>query len=111
MEQNGFRVALQWVPFHVGLSGNEEADRLASEALRFSPSFQVPDDLRRHCRTVRQHFDTLAPHGQARGPPCYTKGLKREESTLLFRIRPAVHTWISSSFGTKVLSSLPCLRG
>ncbi|KAG0430517.1 hypothetical protein HPB47_022612 [Ixodes persulcatus] len=46
MEANGFVVQFQWVPSHIGIKGNEAADRLAAEAHHRTPSLEPPDDPR-----------------------------------------------------------------
>lgn len=76
-KRKGFRIAFQRDFSHAGLLGNKKVNRLASKVHRLSPSLQTPGGLRCHCRAVRQHFVTPAPHGQYRRHLCHAKGLKR----------------------------------
>lgn len=81
-------VTIQWVPSHVGIPGNERADRLARDAHHLSPSISCPWDPRRPYRDVRKLFlpvtDPKAPPSPA---PCVFKGFSRKENTLLLRLR------------------------
>lgn len=84
-KENGFSVRFQWVPSHVGVLGNEAADQLAREATSCTRLLKVAPGERRILKTIIQnHFRSLwLPQHR----PCVTKGMKRTEATLLFRIR------------------------
>lgn len=85
IKENGFCVRFQWVPSHVGVLGNEAADQLAREATSCTRLLKVAPDERRILKTIIQdHFRSL---WRPQHRPCVTKGMKRTEATLLFRIR------------------------
>ncbi|XP_037501543.1 uncharacterized protein LOC119375437 [Rhipicephalus sanguineus] len=94
--QSGCELSLHWVPSHVGIPGNEDADRAAKEA--HDPSNEFTDfvssaDVGRLLvtRYVRgKHPDPRVASGNAprRLPP---KGLSRRDLRLLLRLRIGCH--------------------
>ncbi|XP_064469851.1 ribonuclease H-like [Ornithodoros turicata] len=44
LECDGFAVGFQWIPSHVGIPGNQEADRIANSCHNLSPEIPTPHD-------------------------------------------------------------------
>jgi ribonuclease HI len=42
LERHGYGVHIMWIPSHVGVMGNERADRLAGEAFQGDTEFAAP---------------------------------------------------------------------
>ena len=85
-----FSVSLQWVPAHVGLTGNEKADLLAKIGSQ-APQTQNPVTYREARRLLHSRFngDWKKDNGgyQAHLDPSWR--LKRAQQTTIFRLRPA----------------------
>ncbi|XP_064462228.1 uncharacterized protein LOC135372659 [Ornithodoros turicata] len=89
--QNNTRVALQWLPSHVGIPGNEHADQLCKDATRKPPIFKLPTTQWQIYKTIKayiwnQHPDQPTATGTA-PPPCLTTGLSRQEAKVLLKLR------------------------
>jgi hypothetical protein len=42
LERHGYGIHIMWIPSHVGVMGNERADRLAGEAVQGDTDFAAP---------------------------------------------------------------------
>ncbi|KAL0883429.1 hypothetical protein ABMA27_016810 [Loxostege sticticalis] len=81
----GINLRLQWVPSHVGLSGNEEADRLAKLACTTGINFsivpfytEILPKFRKSCYTkFKEYFDKRS----------VDKGICRKHIVILHRLR------------------------
>lgn len=89
--QQGISLILQWIPSHVGIPGNEEADRLANAA-HFTPgsAFPIPPSV--NLKPVIQKVLTSYSqhHAQTTVPKrkhSFTRGLDRAVATALHRLR------------------------
>ncbi|KAM7300365.1 uncharacterized protein ISCGN_020929 [Ixodes scapularis] len=90
LESKGWHIAYQWLPSHVGISGNETADRLANAAHHIHvPTLVIPKmyeaRLIIHKEIEKLHPDTRVSTGKppARVPP----KLSRASASLLHRLR------------------------
>ncbi|KAM7306770.1 uncharacterized protein ISCGN_010436 [Ixodes scapularis] len=90
LESKGWHIAYQWLPSHVGISGNETADRLANAAHHIHvPTLVIPKmyeaRLIIHKEIEKLHPDTRVSAGKppARVPP----KLSRASASLLHRLR------------------------
>ncbi|XP_049522843.1 uncharacterized protein LOC125945228 [Dermacentor silvarum] len=90
--EQGCDLVFQWVPSHVGLQGNEEADRLAKEAHSLPVSlsrFMTRFDVARH--SVAGYLKTQHPDPRVAGgmPPKLLprRGLSRRDCALILRLR------------------------
>lgn len=54
-------VCFQWVPGHVGVQGNEKAERLAAVAHQEPTSFDPPTDTLKATHDVRIHIKNMKP--------------------------------------------------
>ena len=54
IEENGFPIALQWVPSHTGVAGNEEADRAANEAHTLDTTTPCPLSIEEGKRKIKK---------------------------------------------------------
>lgn len=87
----GVTVALQWVPSHKGIPGNEVADQLCRQASTKPPSRTCQPTASCIKRKIKAHVWSFHPdEPTALGtapPPCLTAGLTRKDASLLLRIR------------------------
>ncbi|XP_037564908.1 uncharacterized protein LOC119444609 [Dermacentor silvarum] len=90
--ERGCDLVFQWVPSHIGLQGNEEADRLAKEAHSSSvplSRFVTRFDVARH--SVAGYVRTQHPDPRVAGgiPPRLLprRGLSRRDRALILRLR------------------------
>ncbi|KAK7097663.1 hypothetical protein V1264_004608 [Littorina saxatilis] len=79
-------VAVQWIPAHCGLSGNEEADRLAKtgshlEQTRPTVSYSEAKTL------VKRHYQTTWNAQHSLPSDDQMPNLQRHQQTILFRLR------------------------
>lgn len=80
----GQQVALWWVPAHVGLRGNERADRLAKEAHRDTDVVEISPDPHYQRRQAGRAIRSVAVRALCRRAPCPTRGMSRAEESLLY---------------------------
>ena len=80
------KVAVQWIPAHCGLSGNEEADRLAKSGSHLEQVNSIVS-YREAKTLVKRHYQTFwtAQHS----PPSDDQmpNLQRHQQTTIFRLR------------------------
>ncbi|XP_070195246.1 uncharacterized protein [Littorina saxatilis] len=80
---------LQWVPAHVGLPGNEQADRLAKEGSRQLTQPSNPATYEETKTLVRSKFraDWVAQNDGYRADQDPIRKLERNQQTLIFCLR------------------------
>lgn len=105
LNNKGFTVKFQWIPSHIGITGNEKADALAYAALYQPPKVKVPKSNQVKKSDIRNHFGSLwvPPH-----MPCVTKRFHREEASLLYRIRTGSASTPAWLFKTGRINSPNC---
>lgn len=83
----GQNITIQWIPSHIGLAGNERADRLAYEALKHELRVPaVPDPKRTGTQAVGMLKAVLSRALEKR-LPFPTRNLSRRQTSLLYRLR------------------------
>ncbi|KAG0416735.1 hypothetical protein HPB47_006181 [Ixodes persulcatus] len=90
VEDLGWSLALQWIPSHVGIPGNERADELAARAHNDGDPTFLLDRFNEAHRLIRDTIRKKHPHtGVATGrpPPSIPRKLPRSEASLLHRLR------------------------
>ncbi|KAG0421270.1 hypothetical protein HPB47_002837 [Ixodes persulcatus] len=90
VEDLGWSLALQWIPSHVGIPGNERTDELAARAHNDGDPTFLLDRFNEAHRLIRDTIRTKHPHtGVATGrpPPSIPRKLPRSEASLLHRLR------------------------
>lgn len=91
LHRKGTSVALQWVPSHKGVRGNERADTLAKQATKRPPALYPPPSEAVVRSAITEHiwrFHPDARTAQKTAPPtCITRGFTRDETSLLMRLR------------------------
>lgn len=66
------KVSLEWVPSHMGISGNEKADSLASHSLTLSSPTSVPLPLADLTRYLKRHYFAAWQAAWSRRSPALT---------------------------------------
>ena len=79
-------VAVQWIPAHCGLSGNEEADRLAKSGSRAEQTHQAVSH-REAKAIIKRHFQNIWTISHNPPPDDQIHHLSRHQQTTIFRLR------------------------
>lgn len=90
VEDLGWTLAMQWIPSHVGISGNERADTLAARAHDDQAPTFLLDRFNEAHRLIHDELQQFHPHpGVAIGkpPPTIPRNLLRADASLLHRLR------------------------
>jgi ribonuclease HI/uncharacterized protein YaaR (DUF327 family) len=80
------KVAVQWIPAHCGLAGNEEADKLA----KFGSQLEQPHPPISYSEAktlVKRHFKTTWTNHHSLPSDDQMPHLRRQEQTTIFRLR------------------------
>jgi ribonuclease HI len=82
------KVVLQWIPAHVGIAGNEAADRLAKKGSRL-PQPNPPTTYKEAKAQLKNHFQTEWRNKNKGYKPeeDHINQLTRREQTIIFRLR------------------------
>ena len=100
MNRHSINVTLQWIPGHLGIKGNEEADVLAKRGAG-QPQPEVPVTYDTVCKIIRSNLKeewlndwtnnstgrALYEHMNAPRPKDPINTLRRDEQALIFRLR------------------------
>ncbi|ESO09245.1 hypothetical protein HELRODRAFT_168207 [Helobdella robusta] len=112
LTNNSNKIALMWIPSHIGIHGNEEADQLASQAHAI-PISNVPipySDLRTWAKKImnekwqlewnkiNNYLKLSMPSVYKKKNPDESKGLNRKLRTIINRLKIGhskyTHSWI-----------------
>jgi ribonuclease HI len=106
------KVTLEWLPSHVGIAGNEEADRLARQSLKLSTVTKLSPTLYDQLNNINSHYlnswqqlwstfsSSLTNFKTHIGPPTYTH-LSRVDQVVITRLRLKTCKLTHSHYFTK----------
>ena len=97
LSRDGHDIVLAWTPGHVGIQGNEIADRLAKNAINktIHPSAVIP-------------FSDIRPKVQSYMDKLWQEEWETQTQNKLFKIKPSLKTSLLSVWGNRKEESVMC---
>ncbi|XP_064469904.1 uncharacterized protein LOC135384641 [Ornithodoros turicata] len=109
---SGLSIALQWIPSHKGIPGNEMADSLSKQATTKTLVRQAPSTTSQAKKSIALHVRSFHPDKHTADgiapPPCITAGLTRDEASLLLRLRASCTFTRAYGFTIGLVDDPPC---